>query len=392
MIYIISIIACVYCSVHYDIMKRGNTHSRLRAYKLLLGWFIAVSGFQYMVGSDTPAYAEDFQALKPSDMSWDNIVDYGARYQPGWMIYSFICRFISDNFLILKFPIAIFLNVSVFSFFRKNSKYVFTSILLYALLDYLVLNFNVLRHSIALGFALYAISAMKENRWRSFLALTFGAYMFHNSALLLLLFPLVKCFKPNKYTISVVFLLFFTIVYLLGKIDLESLMGDILLSGYMDDGVAQVGQSYLSSDRLGAQDGFAIFSITRLFILAAVAYYIIRFKETFWGLFGFAYILFLIVSGFMPILWRYRLYVDMPFIIMLSQVIVEIVKHRSFERQRAIIIVLMYSITFFVFTKDLFSKAKGEKYSAIDQYYPYHSIFDPQINKDQMDYFQSLSM
>lgn len=388
MIYILSILVCVYCSIHFDVM--GNTHNRKRVYRLLLIWFIAVSGLQYMVGSDTPNYMSNYKTLNPDLISLENILNYDVRYQPGWMLLSYLCRFVTEDFLLLKILIATFLNISVFAFFKKNTKYIFTAILLYALLDYLVLNFNVLRHSVAIGFALYAISAIKDSKWIRFILFFCCAYMFHNSALLLLIFPLIKFLKFNKYPIVAIYMFLFVIIYFLAKTDLALLMSNILFSGYIDSEIAQIGQGYLSSERLGGQSDFAIFSITRLIFLGAVTYYLLHYKDSFWGMFGIAYIFFLVISGFMPILWRFRLYVDFPFLVIISQVIIDIITHRIFFRKRIIVVPIIYSLTIFLFTKDLFSKAPGEKYAAIDQYYPYHSIFNPQINHEQMIYFESL--
>lgn len=388
MIYIITLLVCVFCSLHFDV--NGRTHNKELSYRLLLIWFIAVSGLQYMVGSDTPVYMDNYKFLDTASISWKNIVDYGVRYQPGWMLLNYICRFITENFVLLKITIAVFLNVAVFSFFKKNTKYIFTAVLLYAAMDYLVLNFNVLRQSLAVGFSLYAISAIKESKWKSFFILTFMAYMFHDSALLLLSFPLIKFFKPNKYSITCVLVLFFGLIFYLTRVDLNSIMLDVLDSGYMNEDIAQVGQNYFYNDRLGGRDGFAIFSLTRLILLIAIGYYIIYYKETFMGIFGISYILIVIITGFMPILWRYRLYVDFPFIIMMSRVIVELPSRKILSRNRLVAYLIIYSLSIFIFTKDLFSKPPGEKYAAIDQYYPYHSIFNPKINSDQMNYFQSL--
>ena len=388
MIYILSILVCVYCSIHFDVM--GNTHNRKRVYRLLLIWFIAVSGLQYMVGSDTPNYMSNYKILNPDLISLENILNYDVRYQPGWMLLSYLCRFVTEDFLLLKILIATFLNISIFVFFEKNTKYIFTAILLYALLDYLVLNFNVLRHSVAIGFALYAISAIKDSNWIRFILYFCCAYMFHNSALLLLIFPLIKFLKYNKYAIVAIYMFLFIIIYFLAKTDLALLMSNILFSGYIDSEIAQIGQGYLSSERLGGQSDFAIFSITRLIFFGAVTYYLLHYKYSFWGMFGIAYIFFLVISGFMPILWRFRLYVDFPFLVIISQVIIDIITHRIFFRKRIIVVPIIYSLTIFLFTKDLFSKAPGEKYAAIDQYYPYHSIFNPQINQEQMIYFESV--
>ena len=138
--YILSLIVCVYCVIHFDIFERRN--NRKLAYRWLLIWFIVLSGFQYMVGIDIVSYVKEYQTLNTNNLTWKDITEYHVRYQPGWMLLCYICRFITSDYVLIKMIQAIFLNVAIFSFFKKHSQYLFTSILLYAISDYLVLNFQ----------------------------------------------------------------------------------------------------------------------------------------------------------------------------------------------------------------------------------------------------------
>lgn len=390
MIYIFSVLLCFSLVIYYDVL--GKSKSRATAYRWLLVWFILLSGLQYMVGTDIPVYVDEYQKLSTKFLTWDNITDYHVRYQPGWMLLCYFCKIFTNEYTLLKMIQAIFLNVAIFTFFKKHTKYIFTAVFVYAVSDYLVLNFNVMRQSFALGFGLYAITALKASDWKQYGLCTFLGYMFHNSALLLLALPLIKLFKPNKVSLAIIFLLFCIIVIGISRLDLTMLFQEILFSGYVDEGIAEVGRGYMNGDRLGVQDNFSIFSLTRLFYLIAVTYYMVKYMETFWGMFGLIYVLILILSGFLPILWRYRLYVDIPFFIMLTQVINDLSQNRRFAKNTKIFATcLMLTFVTYLSTKDLFYKGKSEPYAAIDQYYPYHSIFNPKINTDQLNYFESLS-
>lgn len=369
----------------------GRKLNKEKAYWGLLTWFIAVSGFQYMVGTDVVTYVKEYQELDPRTLSWENIKDYNVQYQPGWMILCYLCRFITKDYVLLKFIQALFLNITVFSFFKRHTKYWFTSIFLYAITDYLVLNFNVMRHSFAVGFSLYAITSMKDSDWKRYAIYTFLAYMFHNSAILLMIFPVIKLFKPTKFSIISISMVFCVFVYAIAHLDLVNLFQNILMSGVVDEGIAHIGLSYMSGDRLGVRESFAVFSLTRILYLIAVFYYLLKYKDPFWGIFGVVYTLFHIIAGFLPILWRYRLYVDLPFLIILSQIIIEFPKQKKFALNTKIVTYsVLILLTFYVSTRDLFYKASSDKYAAIDQYYPYHSIFNPKINRDKLEYFESL--
>lgn len=53
------------------------------------------------------------------------------------------------------------------------------------------------------------------------------------------------------------------------------------MSNLMSEGIAQVGQGYMSGERLGIRDEFAIFSLTRLLYISAVSFYIVKYRDPF---------------------------------------------------------------------------------------------------------------
>lgn len=373
MIYIFSLIICISFVWRYDFLNR--TAYRKQCYYILLVWFILVSGLEYYVGSDTELYINKYKNFKDS-LSFDTFVESSEdRRQPGWVLLTWICKQFTDDFLLMKMIQATFFNIAVFSFFRRESKYVFLCIFFYAFSDYLVTNFNVLRHSYAIAFGLFSVTYLREGKYLKYGIFVLLAYMFHNSALLLLTLPLVKVVKPNKVSLGVGIVFIIFIIYSLTQIDLESIALNVFDSAMMDDNMTNVGMDYLKDDRLGAQ-GRATFSRHTQIVIIVIVYYLIKKRDFFWGGFGIFYLFFVLLSSMMPILWRFRLFFDFPYFILLAQLVVETPKNGIKEIKYCFYVCALLVYMYYPLN-DYFLRTPHQNLRSIDQYYPYHSIFDP---------------
>lgn len=377
MIYILTLIVCIFLVWKYD--WRGESRNKNQWFYGLLIWYILLSAFQYYVGSDMPLYIEKYAYFNES-LSLNSFVDNaGERVQPGWLLLTWFCKLFTDDFLLMKIIQATFFNIAVFQFFKRESKYVFLCIFFFSVTDYLVCNFNVLRQSFAIAFGLYAVSFLKNEKYWKYALFVFLAFMFHNSAVLLLTLPVIKFFKPNKYTIPIALGLIVVIIYALFNINMESLAYEIVGSGMMGDSGSDMAMIYLNDDKLGAREG-AKFTFHALIVFVVVCYYIIKRRDFFWGGFGVAYLLVLMLTTMMPILWRYRLFFDFPYYVMLAQLIVEF-PLKGFKQIKYVFYIGAMIVFMYFPMKDYFYKAPYEKHRYIDQYYPYHSIFDPKMEE-----------
>lgn len=375
MIYFVSFLVCIYLAWMYDIL--GYTKNKRNWYYLLLIWFICVSGFQYMVGSDMQEYVLSYEnSYKKIDFMVDEI---GGRYQPGWMLLSYFCHQISNDFVFFKFIQAIFVNVAVFSFFKRESKYVFLCISIYALTSYLLLNFNILRQSFAIGFILYYISSIKRKKYvQAFVYLIF-AFMFHNSALLALIVPFWGLIKYNKkvfwFTIMIVII---GSLFLL-RVNADTILKELVDSGIMGDNLTELGNVYVNSDHYGAHDirVGVVYAVRVTLVLLSVLFYIKKKQDFFFGGMGIVYLFFLIFSFSFPIALRFRVYFDMAFYVMLSVFIVEVPYGRFWQIRRVFAVVVFIIYSYFP-CKEYASKYESTHYRYFDQYYPYVSIFNPE--------------
>lgn len=389
MIYLGSLALCLFLTVTYDIL--GYIKNKWHWYYLLLFWFIIVSGFQYMVGTDIPVYMDEYNKYYNS-LRFDVGAIEGKR-QPGWVLLCYGCRQITHDFTLLKLIQSFFVNIAIFSFFKRESKYVFCCITLYALSSFLLINFNILRQGIALGFILYFISSYKRKKYILSVLFLFMAYMFHNSALLALIIPIFGLIKYNKKLLIGVAGFFVIIIIILLKTDLESLMYSFIEGDYMGEGMSEMSEIYLKSNRLGVQEAkMGVGKFFRVSVLFGVSiYYIQKYRELYIGGLGLVYIVFLVFSFVLPIMFRFGAYFELPFYLVLSSVIIEY-PHGRLIRIRYVFYFLAFAIYSFFPYKQYTSRYIGSSYRYIDQYYPYHSIFEfdveNEIDRKKMMFFK----
>ena len=388
MIYIGSLLLCLFFAWMYDIL--GYTKNKWHWYYLLMVWFIAISGFQYMVGTDMPVYMDEYNKLY-NELNF-NIGDQEGKRQPGWVLLCYGCRQITDDFTLLKLIQATFVNIAIFSFFKRESKYVFCCITLYALTSYLLINFNILRQGIALGFILYFISFYRQKRYVLSALFVFLAYMFHNATLVALIIPVFGIIKYSKKMLLGLGFLTIILVYIILKMDLETMFNSIFEGEYLSEGMSEVGNIYVNSERLGVQEAkvgvVRIFRVVAIFIVTL--YYIVKKKDIYLGGIALTYLLFLVFSFVFPIMFRFGTFFELSFYVVLSSVVIEYPLGRFYQIRRVFYIFAFLIYSFFPY-REYMAKYPSSKYRYIDQYYPYHSVLNPDpedaIDREKMMFF-----
>lgn len=386
MIYILSLLLCLYLAWMYDVI--GRTKNKWRWYYLLMTWFIVLSGFQYMVGSDMPGYMESYQNdFNHLRFDIDNL---GGHHQPGWVLLCYMCKQISDDFFLLKIVQAIFANVAFFVFFKRESNYPFFCILLYAITTYLVLNFNILRQSFSIGFVLLFISFLNKKRYVLSLLFLFMAYMFHNSSLVALVVPLFKCLHYNKYTFFLSFISMIVLIVFFVKIDLSGIISNVLESGILGNNLEEHTKEFTKSDKFFVKENTVgpVRLAHILLIILPLIYYIKQKKDIYFGAMGFVFLILQVLDFSFPIMFRFRYYFDPVFYIIFSTSVIELSLSRLKQvRFVAISICFIYYSVFPYLQYRL--PYKGSPYRYIDQYYPYHSIFEKEdIDHNKINYFK----
>lgn len=381
MVYLIAILLIIAGVLVFDFRLFSTTYriSKLHSfyYFVVCCYLIFISAFQYRIGADMPAYMGEYEQYS-MNLSWDYLNGFSSRL-PGWVLLNVICNWMSSDFLCLKIITALFVNIILFKYFKTNTKYWFTCLFVYVISFYLTLNFNVLRASISIAIFIYALNFLHQKKIGKYYIFSFGALMFHESALLMLFLPLTSLFNITNKNINRVFiftLIFSLIIFLLPNL---SVFFAKVVSLVGITGISERAETYIGGD-MYTDFHFSIFGLLQntlyLIVYLTVLKIIVRIGDKDKYTIGMYYffILLTILNGSFPILYRFGSFIQPIYAVLAADAIMIIVNKLSLKPivfgLIAIVLSVMHLNALFIVS------SYGEL--PIIQYYPYSSVFDPQ--------------
>lgn len=368
MIYITMFTLLSILSVSYDFNSKRRFSNKWYNFVLLL--FILVAGLRYKVGGDTLVYYHYYENL----LSWSEIEFsdlFKGRYSFLWNVLATTSKSISDNFVVLQLIQAGFVNATIFWFIKKHTKYRFTSLLLYFLFAYLYFNMEIMRESIAISFFLISYQFFQKERWALYFMIAFVAFLFHFSAFIIFVFPLLKVFKFNLKNIFFVTLL--TIIFLYVFINTPGLINILLYTEVVE-------MKYEIYSELSQNVNGKIVSIITYLI---VPFYLLRiyiktnhdgtkFKDLYLSFFMIVTI-YLVYSGF----GRFLNYMTPYMIIVYAELLNSIYNQKKYNEVKRLVVIGL--IVFTLLPKvSYYSQDTSEYYPdtiKFNLWYPYSSIF-----------------
>lgn len=225
MIYLFIFLLLLFLTIKFEFKKRIKFSNRWYSFVLLL--FILVAGLRYKVGGDTLAYFRYYQILP----TWKHTSFFdllNGRYSFFWNLLATTCKSIFKEFALLQVVQSTFVNVTLFWFIKKYTRFRFTALLSYFLIAYLYFNMEIMRESIAISFFLLSYPYFEKKSWFKYYLLVITAFLFHTSAVILLVFPLLGLFKFSKK--NVIIISGILIVFIIFLINVPELMNLLLFT------------------------------------------------------------------------------------------------------------------------------------------------------------------
>ena len=187
--YFVILLFVLVLSVEYDILDR--TRHKILFYRIILTISILLSGFRFRVGLDTVQYLELFYSSIPKieELSYDNL--FSSYMEPLFLMMMSIVKSLFGRFYFVQLLQAIIVNALIFKYIRKHSSYIFFCVFLYFVWKYFTYNMEEMRASIALVICLYANDYIIEKKVIKGMLLFLISLLFHYSAALLLLTPII---------------------------------------------------------------------------------------------------------------------------------------------------------------------------------------------------------
>ena len=222
MTYLIAFLLILYGVIKYDV--KGLSGNANRHYNLILIYLILVSGLSYRLGGDGIVYLHQYKEYLTSDgFGWTALNRYDNR-MPGWIALIKICKLVTTQYWFFKLVHAVIINTLFLSGIKSITKYVFTGILFYYILLYFQFNFELLRQSLSMALFVYSLKYFSTKRWCKYYACIVAAVLFHESAVICILFPLMRYVRINIKFLFVYSLLILTIL-IYGKMGFADILG-----------------------------------------------------------------------------------------------------------------------------------------------------------------------
>ena len=229
--YLIFILLTVYFSYRYDNIEGYNSHKQHRLW-LICGYMICLTGFSYGLGGDKFIYMEEFEQY-PSDISevgdyiWMQFMLRGQM--PFWILVNLFGKIVFNSFYFVQLVESATINIAVCYIVSKYTHRYFLFLLIYFFtLQYFIFNTEVMREGFAISFALIGIHKWICGKKWLFLLMFPIAFLFHISAVVMLLFPFMR-FRISWKALTIAFFAAFCIWlfsdFVLGKVMVSVLGG-----------------------------------------------------------------------------------------------------------------------------------------------------------------------
>ncbi|MBS1532643.1 MAG: EpsG family protein [Bacteroidetes bacterium] len=374
MIYVVILILLSAFAIRYDFSFGGKRHE-IFWYNFVLWILIAVSGLRYKVGGDTFAYMDYF---KDVPFIWQiRLKDIAqAQFEPLWTILVSISKSIVNDFLFLQILHAVFLNIIIFRFIRKNTTYRFTSVLIYYLFFYIDFNTEVMRESLSVCVFLLAYPHLKNKRWIKYYLYAALAFLFHGSAIVLFLIPFLCNVKLKAVTAL-------------------SLIGLVLFIMFIPDAVKGIIHVFIFDERIStrfiryagvsANDNGIIAGVFLHVLAPAFIFFVSKRLSNHKPVFNELYFAYWFLAAISISFAGFGRFLDylVPFMaIYFANMLNEIYRNPKFALYRRIVVVFFILAAFLpkvmYYVKDKSNIVRGTRRYSI--YYPYYSVFDKQEN------------
>lgn len=209
-LYLLNILA-VFCFVLFGAFFNKKKVEKISMWGVIICCSIMPAFKNYNVGTDSPYYINMF--------SWN--LDYFEWIEKGIEPGFFLCiqmlqKLGIENYSFYFLFFSVLFNFLIIKTIYKINKYKVVCLISYLTFSFVyLLNFNILRQSLALAFFVYSIPFIFEGKNLKSYFFILIAIMFHYSALILISVPIIYKFIDKKFHILSILSSFFVVFYAL---------------------------------------------------------------------------------------------------------------------------------------------------------------------------------
>ena len=188
----------VFICIYYN--KRMAKDLRIFCMCGICLYIVLLFGLRYRVGIDTINYMDNFAQL-PSLSDFENIDWAERKMEPGSTLLCMICKSVVSDFWLTQLVFAAITNSCMFIFIYRQCRNPFIGVFVYFVLAMFYFSAEIMRESAAVGLFLLNFRNFQNRRWGRYYMLCLLSVLFHYSAIITFLFPLVRILKINIWYI-----------------------------------------------------------------------------------------------------------------------------------------------------------------------------------------------
>lgn len=242
----------------------GNNESDKSTWQfIVVVLLILIAGLRYHIGGDSLNYEYEFYHFTPA--LGDIFVSRYLSSQFLWRLLMSFCYTYFHSFVALQLIHAFILNILLFRFIKKTTKYVFSALLIVFCVTWWNLSFEILRESLCVAIYLNAILSLKDRNYKSYIVLgliTMGLHWF--SFVIVLITPILM-FGNRKIVVSSIIIIS---VYLFLFVDDQFFVWlDILSEEYVGGGMSKQINAYTGLDGGLGRSVYNINGMVRIFMV-----------------------------------------------------------------------------------------------------------------------------
>ncbi len=345
----------IYYIFKYDIKK--STKGYLKTFKCFYTLLALLVAFRYGVGVDTSNYMAAYDEVPPiNNLEIEDFIRF--RFQPFYLIINSLCKYITNNFVLLQIFQSILFYHSLYLLLKKLNLRKFYILFIFYTYMYFSSGMAAMRESFALAFCMYGLNYYLCSKWIKYYILVFIGFMFHTGAIIFFIFPFYKLFKKRNLRNYLLFIIGCCFAFSLITI-LQNLLGNLIADGSISR-YSLIGGSINK-----------INTIRNIIILWIIYMFCIKLKKAHNTysmdiiLLGATYVIMDLFSGsFLPILFRFSSHFFI-FFCCCTKIIIDNIHKKNLTS---------FFVIFFLFYQPI-ARCQGLFNKETKQYFYYSSVF-----------------
>lgn len=197
------------------------SHKTTRRLSLWMGGIVLLSLYMFknpLIFPDLDVYKDFFETIVDND---GRIAPFSFQFlfEEGWVILTYICRRISDNFELVVFAVALCITLAITKTAQKYSAIVWMPVVLFLCIKFEP-TLYILRQAVSMACVLFSLKHIKDRQLLPFLGWIIIGYFFHRSIIICLPLYYLANLELSAKNICITFL--FAVIGLIG---LNSILG-----------------------------------------------------------------------------------------------------------------------------------------------------------------------